>query len=175
MRQWREKENGAYVLPWHQVGTRLSVLHHPLLLLPWPEIEHKLLGPAGLHCWCSRAVLFRCCAQAFCILLILLWLLWIPWLLSVTLGLLLRTVGSVGTLLPCVAWGFLQFCPPRPSLIRCARLPCWTWHLSDRLGVSSGCPLRIETKLLALSNSGLLKSVWDFYCHLSGIQTACRH
>lgn len=69
----------------------------------------------------------------------------------------------------------LSVLPPRSSLICCALLPCWPWHFSERLKVSSGYLLRINTEFFPLSISGLLTCLWDFYWHLSGFQAACRH
>lgn len=102
MRWWREKENEAYILSWNQVGMEPSVFHHPLSLLALVEIEPNVLSPSGLCGWCSQSIQCRCHAQAFCVL---------PQLLSAILVLLLKTVGSVGTLLPWVGWGSFQFCP----------------------------------------------------------------
>lgn len=118
MRWWREKENEAYILSWNQVGMEPSVFHHPLSLLALVEIEPNVLSPSGFCGWCSQSIQCRCHAQAFCVL---------PQLLSAILVLLLKTVGSVGTLLPWVGWGSFQFCPhpdPLSSIVLCCLTGC---------------------------------------------------
>lgn len=127
MRWWRQKENEAYILSWNQVGMEPSVFHHLLSLLALVEIEPNVLSPTGFCGWCSQSTHCRCHAQAFWVLLILLQLFWVPQLLSAILVLLLKTVGSVGTLLPWVGWGSFQFCPhsdPLSSIVLCCLAGC---------------------------------------------------